>query len=157
MWGRSTKNKQYARLDYACQTFQTEGKAACPQHNVPCDTLDSQIMKIIRDFAEDEGFIATLEHDLVEMAAKRNPDSAEKASELKAQLGSLDKQMARARELCLKDMITQAEFETENRRIKAEKESTIQYRNSGGMAICQGEDRIRVAFGSGQSCGKPKP
>lgn len=129
MWGRSTKNGSYKRLNYCCPTYQVEGKDACPQCNVACEVIDRQLIDFLKTMVERiPGFVERLEEDVRRASTERDPELAQKISALRDREADLERQLSKARELCLKELISDAAYEAESIRIKDEKEALTEER-----------------------------
>jgi hypothetical protein len=139
MWGRTTKNGSYERRDYACPTYQVDGKDTCPQRNVACEVIDQQVIDFLKTMvARIPGFVERLENDVREASTKRDPDLAKKVEALREQEADLDRQLTKARELCLKELLSDSEYERESNRIKAEKGlATAERLRLGEQAVIQ--------------------
>lgn len=125
MWGRYNRSRNYRMYTYVCQNHSTV-TSLCPQQSIKCHEIDNEIFTLLKRIISIPGFIEQIQKDLIELSAQKNPDLIQELESLTTSVQEIDNQLIRARELCVKGILTDDEYTADSHRLKQQKDSLLQ-------------------------------
>lgn len=124
MWGRYNQSRNYKMHVYCCQNHYN-GKDLCPQQTIQCSRLDKYVLGYLQTIITRPGFLEDIQKELLDISVKKNPNLELDIENLKQSAQNIEDQLSRARNLCIRGVLSDEEYAEEAHRLKEQRENIL--------------------------------